>query len=213
LTPAQIVNLRFPQNWSTVASAARPNAPAAARPVKAAARELENALPSDVFSPHPTYQLASLTSRPVELDRAELPAQTLAYADPAADSARNESARVPAPRPAAVAARPKPSNHVLNDAQLTSIKARLRLSESQERYWPAVEAALRNIVYKKIPAAEKSATTTNTLRTGAIDPNSAEVAQLKSAAIPLVLSLNEDQKREVRMLAHLMGLEKVASQF
>jgi len=40
----------------------------------------------------------------------------------------------------------------------------------------------------------------------------AEVQQLKSAAMPLLFQLREDQKREVRTLARLIGLEQVASQ-
>ena len=46
-----------------------------------------------------------------------------------------------------------------------------------------------------------------------IDPNSDEVQRLKSAAFPLIMSMNEDQKREVRMLAQVMGLEQVAASF
>ena len=45
-----------------------------------------------------------------------------------------------------------------------------------------------------------------------IDPDAAEVQQLKSAAMPLLFQLREDQKREVRTLARLIGLEKVAAQ-
>ncbi|MEA2898194.1 MAG: hypothetical protein QOJ84_3809, partial [Bradyrhizobium sp.] len=41
---------------------------------------------------------------------------------------------------------------------------------------------------------------------------SAEVSQLKSVAMPLLVQLREDQKREVRMLARIIGLEAVASQ-
>jgi hypothetical protein len=44
-----------------------------------------------------------------------------------------------------------------------------------------------------------------------IDPESEEVAQLKSAAMPLLFQLREDQKREVRALARIIGLERVAS--
>ena len=43
-----------------------------------------------------------------------------------------------------------------------------------------------------------------------IDPDSPEVQELKSAAMPLLFGLREDQKREVRSLARLIGLEKVA---
>ena len=44
-----------------------------------------------------------------------------------------------------------------------------------------------------------------------IDPESAEVQQLKSAAMPLLFQLREDQKSEVRSLARIIGLEKVAA--
>ena len=42
------------------------------------------------------------------------------------------------------------------------------------------------------------------------DPNSAEVQGLKSAAIPLLMSFNSEQKDEVRNLAHVMGLDQLA---
>ena len=44
-----------------------------------------------------------------------------------------------------------------------------------------------------------------------IDPEAAEVQQLKAAAMPLLFQLREDQKREIRTLARLIGLEKVAA--
>ena len=44
-----------------------------------------------------------------------------------------------------------------------------------------------------------------------IDPDSNEVQQLKSAAMPLLFQLREDQKNEVRSLARIIGLDKVAA--
>ena len=44
------------------------------------------------------------------------------------------------------------------------------------------------------------------------DPDWTGVQQLKSVAMPLLFQLREDQKREVRSLARLIGLEKVAAQ-
>ena len=44
-----------------------------------------------------------------------------------------------------------------------------------------------------------------------IDPEAEEVQQLKSAAMPLLFQLREDQKGEVRSLARIIGLEKVAA--
>jgi hypothetical protein len=45
-----------------------------------------------------------------------------------------------------------------------------------------------------------------------IDVNSVEVRRLIEAAMPLILQLSEDQKREVRQLVRIIGLETVASQ-
>jgi len=113
------------------------------------------------------------------------------------------------PKPKA-AAKPAPQKTyaLLSDAQIAGIKERLRLSSDQESYWPAVENALRAVA-RKIHATRL----TDPHATGApIDPDAAEVQQLKSAAMPLLFQLREDQKQEVRTLARIIGLEKVAAQ-
>jgi len=103
---------------------------------------------------------------------------------------------------------PQKSYALLSDMQIASIKQRLRLSSDQESYWPAVERALRAVA-RKIHAIRKA----DPNATGApIDPDAAEVQQLKSAAMPLLFQLREDQKEEVRTLARMIGLEKVAAQ-
>jgi hypothetical protein len=103
---------------------------------------------------------------------------------------------------------PQKSYALLSDMQIASIKQRLRLSSDQESYWPAVERALRAVA-RKIHATRKA----DPNATGApIDPEAAEVQQLKSAAMPLLFQLREDQKEEVRTLARMIGLEKVAAQ-
>jgi hypothetical protein len=119
-----------------------------------------------------------------------------------------ESVPVAAPKPKA-ASKPavQKTYALLSDVQIAGIKERLKLSAAQESYWPAVESALRAV-------ARKIHTTRQTDPSAAgtpIDPDAEEVQQLKSAAMPLLFQLREDQKREVRALARLIGLEKVAS--
>jgi hypothetical protein len=128
-----------------------------------------------------------------------------AVEDPAPE--QTQGANVPARR---VAGR---SNSVLNDAQIASLKRRLNLTAEQERMWPAVEAALRKIVYTKTAMSQHPRGARPNASTPYIDPASAEVRQLKAAAVPLIMRLNDEQKREVKMLAYVMGLESVASQF
>ena len=122
---------------------------------------------------------------------------------PAAPQAAKTEASKLAAKPA-----PQKSYTLLSDAQIAGIKQRLALSPDQESYWPAVESALRAVAHK-IHASRQA----DPHATGVpIDPDSAEVQQLKSAAMPLLFQLREDQKREVRSLARLIGLEKVAAQ-
>jgi hypothetical protein len=114
-----------------------------------------------------------------------------------------------APPKPKVASKPpaQKSYALLSDGQIAGIKERLKLSSSQESYWPAVEDALRAVA-RKIHATRQ----TDPNATGTpVDPDAEEVQQLKSAAMPLLFQLREDQKREVRALARLIGLEKVAS--
>jgi hypothetical protein len=100
---------------------------------------------------------------------------------------------------------PQKSYALLSDVQIAGIKDRLKLSSSQESYWPAVESALRAVA-RKIHATKQTDP-----NAAPIDPDAEEVQQLKSAAMPLLFQLREDQKREVRTLARLIGLEKVAA--
>ena len=101
---------------------------------------------------------------------------------------------------------------LLNDAQIASIKQRLHLTPDQEEMWPAVEAALRNLAYTRAREARSRSVAANA-QIAQADPNSPEVQGLKSAAIPLLMSFNSEQKDEVRNLAHVMGLDQLASQF
>lgn len=123
------------------------------------------------------------------------------------------AAEVPAvevPAKPKVAVKPPPQKNytLLSDVQIAGIRDRLKLSSSQEYYWPSVETALRNVV-RKISANKLS----NPNAPGVpIDPNCDEVQQLKSAAMPLLFQLRDDQKEEVRKLARIIGLEKVAQQ-
>jgi hypothetical protein len=101
---------------------------------------------------------------------------------------------------------------VLNDAQIASIKSRLHLSPDQQQMWPAVEAALRSIAYANTRDARRHGAPGSS-DVAALDPDSAEVQGLKSAAFPLIMSFSDEQRNEVRSLAHVMGLDQLASQF
>jgi hypothetical protein len=95
---------------------------------------------------------------------------------------------------------------LFNEAQLASIKARLKLTPAQQPYWPPVESALRAIQWHR--SADKSGHNT---QTKSLDLDGEEIQKLRVAASPLVTTLRADQKDEVRNLLQLIGLEQVAS--
>jgi hypothetical protein len=113
---------------------------------------------------------------------------------------------LPPPPPASA---PQASNGVLDDAQIAGLRGRLRLTSDQVEFWPAVEAALRDVVHTNLRGANSKVARSGRLN---IDVNSPEVQKLIWAAMPLLMRLREDQKSEVRKLARVIGLEQVASQ-
>ena len=177
------------------------------------------AIVSQAMAAFDPKQFDTATSAPVQTDPALNESLRRAYASTSPSDIRVPQAITPSAAPAVVTAalppKPKPvakpqpqKNYaLLSDIQIAGIKERLKLSSSQESYWPAVETALRAVA-RKIHAGRQA----NPSATGVpIDPEAEEVQQLKSAAMPLLFQLREDQKSEVRSLARIIGLEKVAS--
>jgi hypothetical protein len=235
LTAAQTVALRFPEDWndgsaadSDIASPAAggmnsvnavfPVALLSPAPMMPQGSGLAPAQPAPQQSaqtaspvPQPAspaaqvqvqVQVASADARhvpPREVRQAQLPAST-AQRNAARDAAIAEHHRTNRP------------GYLLNDAQIASIKQRLNLTPDQEQMWPAVEAALRNIAYAKARDERWRKTNAET-QSASIDPDSAEVQGLKSAAVPLIMSFSTEQKEEVRNIAHVMGLDQLAAQF
>ena len=161
--------------------------------------------------PRSSYQLASLQPTVKAASLAPVGAPAPAAEVPAAPETTASIPRViTQPRePARQAEKPKPQppkqQSLLDDSQIAGLKTRLRLTADQEGYWPAVEAALRDVVKQHL-------TRRNNTAPSQIDVNSPEVQRLTWAAMPLLMRMREDQKREVRTLARVIGLDAVASQ-
>ena len=108
---------------------------------------------------------------------------------------------IPRPRPRSMLRRQQSSYTLLSDLQIDAIKARLRLTAAQEAAWPPVEVALRSLAQRVQDAR----------RSGGGLAGSEEVAQFKAAAEPFFSKLNGEQKRELKMLAHIIGLGTVVA--
>jgi hypothetical protein len=213
------VALRFPKEWTAspaVALAAMKNADADLfRPVPMAPASQMEASADQPVMDHITQEPGTPAPVPRVMQTASLdtaPAPTGNGLDPAPRPAAGEVAKAEVTKASARAhaAAANRAGYILDDAQIASIKARLHLTPDQERMWPAVEAALRNMAYKRTQQAAARGAARN-MQAAAVDPQA--VDGLKSAAVPLIMSFSSEQKEEVRNLAHVMGLDQLASQF
>lgn len=167
-------------------------------------------VPADKLSQAPVLteplRQAFAAATPSDFPMPKTGSSASAHEAPAA--AEVPAVEVPAKPKVVVKPHPQKTYTLLSDVQIAGIRDRLKLSSSQEYYWPSVETALRNVA-RKISANKLSNPNGPNVQ---IDPNCDEVQQLKSAAMPLLFQLRDDQKEEVRKLARIIGLEKVAQQ-
>lgn len=143
----------------------------------------------------------------------EQPSSVLAYAPapaaaPVSAMPRPRPASAPADvaaaKPAPVRAKPREEDEgLLSPARIERVKSALQLTPDQEVYWPAVAAELRAIGAAQ-PKAQKGVQPK-------LNVDQDSVQRLYWAAAPLITRLRDDQKRTVRQLASMMGLQEVAS--
>jgi hypothetical protein len=126
------------------------------------------------------------------------PTQPLEQAGSGVDRHSATAGRIPVPRRA-----PGPPGAVFNNAQIASIKSRLNLTRGQERHWPEVEAALRALVWQRPGQRNGEPATLDMTR----------VQRLQAAVAPLVETLDNEQRRELQSLAHIIGLGRIAAQY
>jgi hypothetical protein len=195
VSAADTVNLRFPADWIEAASPPPPIL---------AFASADDAL--TLFDPRPTYPIIEARVSQPMTSHAAVEAEPRTQAAAPADAA---PAKITLASASSKPAIPKKSNAVLNDSQIASIKKRLNLTPEQQRYWPAVEAELRKMEYKR----DSSGKSTQGTRMASVDISKVNVEGLKSAGFPLVMSFSEEQKRELRTLTHLLGLDGVISTF
>lgn len=101
------------------------------------------------------------------------------------------------------------------DARIAALKAGLKLTPEQEKNWPAVETAMRDVAKQRSErfAARASAEKPKdpiermSLRAEMMTQNGAALKKLADAAGPLYKSLDEGQKQRFVLLAKLGGRE------
>ena len=86
------------------------------------------------------------------------------------------------------------------------IKSVLRLTAVQERYWPPVEAALRDLARRQAPDEQAGFVRRISRRMVSVVLDAAAIQRLSVAARPLVAVLDPQQMQAASGLAQEMGL-------
>ena len=222
-TAAQTVALRFPSDLQQAELQQRSTAPAPSYQLASESTVIVHNANSALFAPEPMLPAQPATAQaadPAETQQAaaeQAPVQVADLSSTLPQTPGHVAAAPISPKPREIAStakpHPAPARHqarpgyMFDDTQLASIKRRLNLTPDQEEMWPAVAAALHNIGIEREREARARGTA------GEINPDSPQVQDLKSAAIPLIMSFSDEQKDEVRTLARGMGLNQLASQF
>ena len=133
----------------------------------------------------------------------------------AASALAQQSATPPNPPPQARPPISSEDRAALIDARLAGIKAGLKLTAEQDKLWPPVEAAARDMA-KQMQDARAARGTRNTnedpiermTRMGNdMSQRGTAMVKVATAARPLYASLSDDQKRRLRILMHPAGME------
>lgn len=101
------------------------------------------------------------------------------------------------------------------ESGIARFKAALRLTPDQEKHWPRVESALRDIARKPDQAEAEQRGILRRIGSRATEMvlSASAVKRLVSAAQPLMKTLDHEQKSKAMQIARAMGFGSVAARF
>jgi hypothetical protein len=139
-------------------------------------------------------------------------AVALALSGPCLPAAAQDAADMSAPQAQPLAQAQTAPRLLINDATIARLKHALHLTPAQEPYWPAVESALRDLARHETQAEPEAGGVVRRLtrRAARVALNAAHLRHVMTAAMPLIQTLGDDQKRDALALARTMGLGSLA---
>lgn len=99
----------------------------------------------------------------------------------------------------------------VTSSHIGQLKSMLQLTPAQERYWPPVEAALRNLVRQAADEDDSGFVQKVRARAASITANASGIRRVWAAARPLLRTLDPEQKQSVMLLARSLGISHLAA--
>jgi hypothetical protein len=97
------------------------------------------------------------------------------------------------------------------EAKIAEAKAALRLRPDQERHWPRIAAAIRRWANQGANESEGNGFIQPARRAAAVSARAAGAKRVMSAAMPLIRTLDAEQKQTALMLVQAIGLGSLAA--
>ncbi len=94
---------------------------------------------------------------------------------------------------------------IFREADIAGLRAALHLTPDQRPHWIPVEAALNELAQHEARAEAPGYVRRFSERTSALAATAARLRRLQSIAMPLIMALNENQKRAAVSFARRMG--------
>jgi hypothetical protein len=98
---------------------------------------------------------------------------------------------------------------VVSEGQIARLKSALNLKPEQQRFWPAVASALRNLSNRQNRAQADGWGA----RAAAVALDANALRRVAAAAAPLIRSLDDRQKQDGMRLVQALGFGHLASAF
>lgn len=101
---------------------------------------------------------------------------------------------------------------VITESHIARLRAALKLTPAQQVHWVPVEAALSELARRQARGAAGAAHKL-TDRSSALAATAMQLRRLKAVAMPLIQTLDDNQKREAIAFARTLGFQQLVAAF
>lgn len=108
---------------------------------------------------------------------------------------------------------PSPHDAVITPAHIARLRAALRLTPAQQQHWAPVEAALSDLARQQARGQAAGFTYRLADTSSAVAATAAQLRRIKAIAMPLIRTLDDNQKREAIAFARHVGFEQLIASF
>lgn len=105
------------------------------------------------------------------------------------------------------------ADSVITESHITRLRATLKLTPAQQAYWAPVEVALSQLARQQARGEAAGFIAKYTDSSSAVALTAMQLRRIKAIAMPLINSLDDNQKRDAIAFGRNMGLQQLVAAF